>query len=93
MIKGDLFLFNYLLIIFLLDILKSILNSISTDPKSWIYSLIIGWITFAIVKYYYKVGQHPSGPFPMPFIGNFLCKLFIFISQIEFYFVDSHVRT
>ena len=32
-----------------------ILNSIQSDPKSWIYSVIIGGITFYVVKFYYKV--------------------------------------
>ena len=61
---------------FLLDILNSVLNSIQSDPKSWIFSTIICWITFYIVKFYYKVKQYPNGPLPLPLIGNFLCKNF-----------------
>ena len=60
--------------IFILDILKSVLNSIENDPKSWIYSIIIGGITFYIVKFYYKVKQYPSGPFPLPIVGSLFSK-------------------
>ena len=52
------------------------MNSIQSDPKSWIYSFIIGGITFYVVKFYYKVKQYPSGPFPLPFIGNLFCKFY-----------------
>ena len=57
-----------------LDILNSVLNSIQSDPKSWIYSVIIGGITFYVIKFYYKVNQYPSDPLPLPFVGNLLSK-------------------
>ena len=60
--------------IFILEILKSVLNSIESDPKSWIYSIIIGGITFYIMKFYYKVKQYPSGPFSLPIVGSLFSK-------------------
>ena len=68
-------LLNYIIFICIfLDILNSVLNSIQSDPKSWIYSVIIGGITFYIMKFYYKVNQCPSGPLPLPLVGNLLSK-------------------
>jgi hypothetical protein len=53
----------------------SLITSISEDPKSWIISASIGLVTFYIARFYYSVSQYPSGPFPLPVLGNILSKL------------------
>ena len=49
-------------------------DSLKSDPKSWIYSLVLGGIIYYVVKFYYKVKQYPSGPFPLPLIGSIYSK-------------------
>lgn len=60
------------------------IHSITNDPKSWAISASIGLVTFFVAKFYYKVRQYPSGPFPLPIAGNILselkCWLFLYVN-------------
>ena len=56
-------------------ILDLLLNSIKYDTKAWIYSLILGGLTYYIVKFYYNVKRYPSGPIPLPIIGTVYSNL------------------
>lgn len=51
-------------------ILDLLLDSIKSDPKSWIYSLIFGGLIYYFVKFYYNIKQYPNGPIPLPIIGS-----------------------
>ena len=58
-------------------------DSLKSDPKSWIYSLVLGGIIYYVVKFYYKVKQYPSGPFPLPLIGSIYSKILVDLILIE----------
>lgn len=66
-----------------MHILKLILTSILNEPKSWIISILIATITYYIARFYYRVKQYPSGPFPLPFIGNVLSNIHTFLTFIH----------
>jgi hypothetical protein len=44
------------------------------DIKNYVITVLIGLITYFLLKFYVKVASYPSGPFPWPVIGNILSK-------------------
>ena len=46
-----------------------------SDVPTSIISLIVGLIVYKLARFYVKVFSLPPGPFPLPLVGNILCKL------------------
>ncbi len=58
--------------------LANIFYLITFDIRATILSIILGLIVYYLAKFYLKVLSLPSGPIPLPFVGNILCKFYNF---------------
>jgi hypothetical protein len=59
--------------------ITNIFNFITSDIRATILSVILGLIVYYLAKFYLKVLSLPSGPIPLPIIGNILCKSYCYL--------------
>jgi hypothetical protein len=54
------------------------------DTKNYLTTALIALINFYLARFYMKVASYPSGPFPLPVVGNVLSE---FLTWILIHFV------
>ncbi|XP_054154604.1 steroid 17-alpha-hydroxylase/17,20 lyase-like [Oppia nitens] len=55
-----------------MSVLRQLYSLIISDIWTTIISLLIGYLVYYLAKFYYQYYSLPPGPFPLPFIGNYL---------------------
>lgn len=53
-----------------MSLFGDLLSLLFVDFWAWTWSIIVGFVTFKIVKFYKLVYSFPRGPFPLPIIGT-----------------------
>jgi hypothetical protein len=60
-----------------MSLFGDLLSLLFVDFWAWTWSIIVGFVTFKIVKFYKLVYSLPRGPFPLPIIGTAWLGLWI----------------